>query len=352
MRVAAALQKREAVWSELDQLVRRVEHPGQFIRTRADQPGRRGPLLAAEILRLGELYRAACSDIMIAEEQDWPRQTVEALHALVGRAHNAVYRAERFKLSTWAGAIARELPVQLRSDGCLLLAALVFFGGMLLTGLASAARPEFARLILPQAQLQEVEAMYAEPLQSRSGSRDDPLMTGFYIQHNASIGLQSYVWGALTLGVGAIVVLLGNAVTLGAIFGHMTRTAHAGNFYEFVTAHGPFELTAIVLAGSAGLLVGRGFFRAGDLPRLASLQRAAVRSLPRVALAVVLFIFAAFIEGFVSASALPYAVKAGVAILSSFIMLSYLLLPGRAGRLHPGAGWRRARGGVELAGGR
>ena len=38
-----------------------------------------------EILRLGELYRATCTDLMLAEEHDLPRETVANLHALVRR---------------------------------------------------------------------------------------------------------------------------------------------------------------------------------------------------------------------------------------------------------------------------
>ena len=45
--------------------------------------------------------------------------------------------------------------------------------------------------------------------------------------------------------------------------------------------------------------------------------------------AVVLFVLAAFVEGFISASALPYVFKLGVAILSALLMACYLLLCGR-----------------------
>jgi uncharacterized membrane protein SpoIIM required for sporulation len=266
---------------------------------------------------------------MLAESHDLPRETVSALHALVGRAHNAVYRARRFQFAKWAGAVIHDLPRRLRGDRCLWLSALLFYGGLVFSALAVAARPELGERIASRTFLEQLEEMYNSKVEDRQG-RDDALMTGFYIQHNASIGLQSYIWGAFTAGLGTVVVLESKAIVLGAAFGHMARSPHAHNFYQFVTAHGPFELTAIVFAGAAGLWLGRGWIRSGDLPRLVSLQRAAVDSLPLVGLSVLLFVFAAFLEGFVSASRLPYPVKAGIALVSASALLAYLFLGGRS----------------------
>src|SRR5919107_950252 len=125
MRVVDRLSKRE-----LDALLDRL----------ADRrPGRFG---AGEVVRLGELYRAACADLMLAESHDLPRDTVAYLHALVGRAHNAVYRAQGFRFSDWAAALFGTVPRRLRSDPALRLAALVFYGSFLICALLGAGRPE------------------------------------------------------------------------------------------------------------------------------------------------------------------------------------------------------------------
>jgi uncharacterized membrane protein SpoIIM required for sporulation len=99
-----------------------------------------------------------------------------------------------------------------------------------------------------------------------------------------------------------------------------------------VTAHAPFELTAIVFSGAAGLRLGYGLIDTKGQTRLASLRREATNALPTVGAAVVLFILAAFLEGFVSASALPYAVKAGIALGSAGLLVAYLVLCGRETR--------------------
>jgi uncharacterized membrane protein SpoIIM required for sporulation len=120
-----------------------------------------------------------------------------------------------------------------------------------------------------------------------------------------------------------------NAITIGAIFGHMATTSQSAHFFTFVTAHGPFELTAIVFAGAAGLRLGSGLILTQGQTRLASLRREGVKSLPIVGVSVILFILAAFLEGFVSASPLPYWSKATIAAVSATILAFYFFALGR-----------------------
>src|SRR3954451_23520918 len=152
MRVADRLTQREASWGELDTLL--------------DSLSRRQPpsVRAARVLRLGELYRAACTDLMLAESHDLPRDTVAYLHALVGRAHNAVYRAQGFRFSDWGRALFGTVPRRLRTDPALRLASLVFWASFLIFGLLAAGRPGFAHKVIGDSYIEQMEHMYSEPL--------------------------------------------------------------------------------------------------------------------------------------------------------------------------------------------
>ena len=357
MRVVDRLAEREKDWRELQALLNRME--GQRLKkTMVDGPvdGRgvavtvtgladlmqersKKGISAADILRLGELYSSACADLMLAEAHDLPRETVAFLHALVGRAHNAVYRAKGFHLKDWAGVIFDEVPRRLRSDPMLRFAALLFWGLFLLTAFVAAAQPGFAARVLGENQLEMMEQMYDRPMDGSDGKermdRNDSMMAGFYILHNAGIGLGCYAWG-LTLGLGTLITLATNAIQLGVVFGHMATTPQAPNFFTFVTAHGPFELTAIVFSGAAGLRLGWGLIDTQGESRLASLRREGERSLPIVGVAVLLFILAAFLEGFVSASPLPYWSKASIAGFSAAILAFYLFALGRTAPMASG----------------
>ncbi len=349
MRVVDRLAQREATWQELDALVsrlgglasrraRRGAKPARtevvwldesdFVADAPKAPRRRGRITYAsdDVLRLGELYRAACADLMLAEAHDLPRDTVAYLHDLVARAHNVVYRSRGFDFRKWAADLLANVPRRLRADPTLRVSALVFYGSFLVFGLIGAARQDLAVKIVGESTLEQYEQMYADP--HHRGVTEGSVMTGFYIQHNASIGLSCFAWG-LTFCVMTLFILFSNGMQLGVIFGHMALTPQRDNFYTFVTAHAPFELTAIVFSGAAGLRLGWGLIETRGQTRLASLRREAKLALPTVGTAVFLFVLAAFLEGFVSPSSQPYYVKGGIALTCAAILLAYVMLGGR-----------------------
>lgn len=152
-------------------------------------------------------------------------------------------------------------------------------------------------------------------------------MGGFYVFHNAGIGLQCFAAGLL-LGVAGMFITVSNAVILGTVFGHMATVPQRDNFFNFVTAHGPFELTAIVLASAAGMRLGFSIVDTRGKTRSASLRQAGREALPTMCASIVLFALAAIIEGFVSPTELPYAMKAAVAVVSTVLLLAYVVVLG------------------------
>ena len=62
----------------------------------------------------------------------------------------------------------------------------------------------------------------------------------------------------LLFGLGSVLFLIFNGLIIGAICGHLTEIGYGQTFWSFVIGHGAFELTAIALAGAAGLLKNNG----------------------------------------------------------------------------------------------
>ncbi len=172
---------------------------------------------------------------------------------------------------------------------------------------------------------------FSQPITGRDID-DSSAMGGFYVLHNAGIGLRCFAAG-LIMGVGGLFITMSNAVQLGAMFGYMFTSDARDNFITFVTAHGPFELTAIVFSAAAGMRLGFSLVATGGLSRGASLRRAINEATPTMATGVILFCLAAMIEGFLSPSGAPYAVKAGVAVLSTLLLGLYIFGLGSLGRL-------------------
>ena len=322
MKVAELLESRRENWRQLDQLCH-------------DMRGRRKRKADARVMaRFAGLYRAVCADLALADAYQLPPGTVAYLHQLVGRAHNQLYRSRMFNFQMWIHELFVHVPRRLYRDNALRLSFIVFWGIFITSMfLASGASPvpEFAEALLGDETITMMEQMYADPIGSNGGYRKstgtEGFMAGYYIQHNTGIGLRCFAAG-LIFGVGGLFALVFNAAYLGAVFGYMSRVPAADNFYTFVTAHGPFELTAVVLSAAAGMRLGFALVDTGGLSRGASLRRAAREAMPTMGAAMVLFLFAALIEGFISPSALPYEIKAAVSVLSCGLLLFYFVLLG------------------------
>lgn len=298
---------------------------------RLETGGRRDRLSPQQRVEFGALYRAACADLALADAYQLPAATVRYLHQLVGRAHNQLYRSRRFEYSKWYDEMFRKVPRRLFHDGYLRLAFAVFWGAFLLAAfLSSKWTPvhSFSEMVLTRDGVMQLEDMYSEALWDDGNSTGaEGFMMGYYVQHNTGIGLRLFAMGLL-FGVGGLFATMFNAVFLGAAFGHMTTVPQGENFYQFVTAHGPFELTAIVLSAAAGMRLGFSLVNTNGLSRFDSLARAARQSLSTMLAAVVLFFMAAVIEGFLSPSPAPYEVKAAVAMISMLLIMIYLIVLG------------------------
>lgn len=278
------------------------------------------------ITEFARRYRAACSDLAVASALRFPPEIREELQQLVGAAHTQLYQIESFSLVAWFRGLAVAIPRRIVLEPCFWIALAVFCGIFVGSLAAAAGRPGFAAQVVGEETLATMEEMYSQKPSLQADADSRSVMTGFYVFNNAGIGLRCFAGGILC-GVGSLLVLAFNGLFLGTVFGHMLVSPQAANFTEFVTAHAPFELTAVVLAATAGLRLGWSMLDSRGLGRMVALRRAAPEALQIAGLATVLFVLAAFIEGFVSPAELPYEAKAATAILTAMLLLAYFVLP-------------------------
>lgn len=318
MQTSKVLASRQVQWQELDRMCGVLE-------------GRsRSTLTAAEVTRFTGLYRAACADLALADARRLPPNTVQYLHRLVGRAHNQLYRSRGFDVEAWGKILFEDVPKAVFHDGCVQVAFVLFWGIFILSAVLAASDsvwPNYATSVIPEEQLEMMEESFSGPINGRDPGAN-LLMAAFYIRHNTGIGLKCFAGGLLVIP--GLLTTVFNALFLGASFGYMARpdVPQGANFYHFVTAHGPFELTAIVLSAGAGLRLGLSWMKTGGLTRTASLRKTAEEAMPIMGAAMILFFLAALIEGFLSPSAAPYAIKAIVALVSSGLLMFYFVVLG------------------------
>jgi len=320
MKVVDLLERRRPNWQELERLCDQTN------------PGAGQSVPPAQVSRLGALYRAACADLALAYAYQLPQNTVQYLHRLVGRAHNQLYRSRKFEFAKWTQMLLFDVPKVIFHDRCVQVMFCLFWGLFILSAYlaySKSAWPDFAEQVLTQKGIDGLEEMYKDPIDgSQRGGDMNMFMMGLYTYNNTGIGLQCFAWGLLV--VPGLLITMFNAIHLGAAFGHMARPdiPAGNNFFEFVTAHGPFELTAIVLSAGAGLRLGLSWMMTKGLTRTSALRKAGREVMPVVGAAMVMFFMAALIEGFLSPTGLPYELKIGVALLSSCLLAVYFIVLG------------------------
>jgi uncharacterized membrane protein SpoIIM required for sporulation len=148
--------------------------------------------------------------------------------------------------------------------------------------------------------------------------------------NNISVALTAWSGGILA-GLVPIYALLLNGLMLGSIVGVTLHYSMAGELLEFIAAHGPLEISLILVAAGAGLGIGRAVVVAGDRPRSLALRAAARDALTVLLGCIPWFVVLALVEVFVSPSpelAAPLKLAVGLSLEALFLALA--VLPGRS----------------------
>lgn len=319
------IQLRRASWERLTQLIAR---------------GRGGSLQglsADELQELGRLYRLSTSDLAVAR-RDFPKHAVTGyLNDLVAQGHAVVYQEGGARGRQILDFFRQVLPRTFRQtwpftafSGLLfLLPALISF--VLVFSQTTPANQVVPGIDPVLRMIRDGEEWWLEINESGRAASSSAIMT-----NNIGVTFTAFAGGAL-LGLPTIYVLITNGLLLGTIAGAAALNDFSANLWGFVTAHAPVELSVIAIAGGAGLQLGWAVLRPGLLTRRSALVVAARKALILIGGCAPLLVLAGLIEGFVSPSALPYAAKLGVALLSGGLMYGWLTLAGRSSILVRGS---------------
>lgn len=281
--------------------------------------------------RFAALYRQLCHHLALARRRGYSPQLLAHLEQLMQLGHAELYRTPPVPWYRLPLFLLVQFPRTVRAHrGAMLVASALFWVPLLASLALLQWRPELADTLLDSQTLAQMEKMYdpkAERLGRDSGS--DWQMFGHYIHNNISIGLRTFASG-LVFGIGALMILLFNGINIGSVAGHLTAIGSGAPFWEFVSSHAPWELTAIVLSGGAGLQLGMRVLAPGRLSRGQALAAAGRDGAVIILGVVVMLLLAAFIEAFWSAQTIiPPLVKYLAGALGWLLVAAWLLLGGR-----------------------
>lgn len=145
--------------------------------------------------------------------------------------------------------------------------------------------------------------------------------------NNAWVSALALFLGVLILPV--LYLLFMNALNIGVTAGLMADAGRLDSLFGFLLPHGMLELTAIFIAGGAGLKLGWTLIDPGRLGRAEAVARQG-RATATIALGLVpTLLVAGLLEGFVTPSALPTPARIGCGLLAEALFLAYIFTAGR-----------------------
>lgn len=279
-----------------------------------------------------DLYRAVSHDLTVARTRHYGANLITRLNALVLRGHNLVYVSRTGWLENIYRFYSNTFPREVRKHKKWVLTSLFLFTApWLAVSYCISKSDAFIYSVMDRDTVVRFEQMY-DPSAPWQGMDPDPSSQlealGGYIQNNTSIGLVTFVSG-IGFGLLTIFVLLFNSVYLGSVFAHLTVIGYGSTLYPFVIGHGALELTAIVIAGAAGLRLAMALYFPGTLGRQTALRQGIREAMTLAAGFFTMFILAAFIEAFWSPLNLPNIVKYFVGGILWILVLSYFFFAGR-----------------------
>ena len=265
----------------------------------------------------------------------YPNSTVaQYLNDLTAKMHRQLYANKPEDRNRFVSFWVRELPLVVRQNHAKLAYSFLFFMAAVLIGAVSAAHDEtFVRLILGDSYVNQTleNISKGDPMAIyKSGSQADMFLGITF--NNIKVSFIAFVAGLL-FSVGTVYLLFSNGVMLGAFQFFFFQKGVLIKSLLAIWIHGTLEISAIVVAGAAGLVLGNSLLFPKTYTRLESFKRGARDGLKIAVGLVPIFMVAGFLESFITRLPLHPVVSCAIIVVSAgFIVWYFVVYPIRTQR--------------------
>jgi uncharacterized membrane protein SpoIIM required for sporulation len=291
--------------------------------------------------KLNELFVQVTDDLSFSRTF-YPNRSVRVyLNGLAQRAFSLIYKNRRGQRNRFLHFWTDELPqLMWEARRELALSFGIFALSMLIGALSCAMDAEFANVILGDSYVSMTKANISsgDPMAVYKDRGQMSMSVGITV-NNLMVAFLTFAMGAF-FSIGSIIILVRNGVMVG-VFQYFF--IEQGLFWEsFLTIwiHGTLEISAIIIAGTAGITLGKGLVFPGTYRRIQAFQRSARRGLKIMIGIAPIIILAGFIEGFLTRyTETPDVVRgAFIAVCFLFVLFYFVWYPytkARAGFASP-----------------
>lgn len=250
---------------------------------------------------MADLFIKITDDLSYSRTNYPKSKTTEYLNSVAARVHQEIYKNKKEKSSRIITFWKYELPFIFKnSHKQLLYAFLIFTVSMFIGVLSSAYDDTFVRLILGNSYvnmtLENIDK--GDPMAVYKSMNQVDMFFGITI-NNVYVAFMCFAMGLFfSFGTGAM--LFYNGVMLGAFQYFFYAKGLLLQSVLVIWIHGTLEISAIVIAGCAGIVMGNSFLFPGTYSRGVSFVKGAKQGIKIVVGLVPVFISAGFLESFVT----------------------------------------------------
>jgi len=275
--------------------------------------------------KLADLYIEITDDLSYAKTF-YPNSNTEAyLNTVASEAHQKIYTTKKESKNRLIRFFKEEFPLEFYQYQKQLLIAFVVFSFFTLVGMYSAATDgDFVRLIMGDGYvnmtLENIES--GDPMAVYKQQSEMSMFIGITL-NNVKVAMYAFVLGML-FSVGTLYVMMQNGIMLGSFLYFFYDKGLLWESSRTIWIHGTIEIAVIVIAGSAGLVLGSGLLFPKTYTRLASFMKSVKAGLKIMVSTIPFFIIAGFLEGFVTRhTEMPDALAILIIVASLFFILYY-----------------------------
>ncbi|HEX7065251.1 MAG TPA: stage II sporulation protein M [Bacillales bacterium] len=308
MDIRAFIKQHREDWRELEQRIASLEK-------------RKKDLTGVDIDRFDQLYQKAAHHLSYSQTYFPGEEVAVYLNGLVAKSHNLFYKDQVSSLQQIRYFFSTKfIGLLLEQWRFIVIAMILFLAGGFAAFVSVLNDPLHIYSVLPENVAQSVDH---DHLGDGAAAVNSSLMSASIMTNNIQVAFLAFA-GGVTFGIITVYLLIYNGIMIGALAALFWHYGKTYEFWAFIVPHGMIELTAIFIAGGAGLLMGYKLFVPGPYSRLFQLKWQARRSVQLLLGTVPLFIVAGIIEGFITPAELPLAAKYGVAILTVGGLVLYI----------------------------
>ncbi len=250
---------------------------------------------------LSNLYIEITDHLSYAQTFYPNSQTLNYLNGLASSAHQKIYKTKKEKKNRLYSFWVKEFPLEFyRYQKQLLIAFLVSVLFTAIGAYSSATDGAFVRSILGDAYVNmSLENIANEdPMAVYKQMGETNMFLGITL-NNIKVALNCFILGVM-FGIGTLYMLMRNFIMLGSFQYFFYEKGLLWESARTIWIHGTIEISVIIIAGCAGLVVGNSILFPKTYTRLTSFVRGIKAGLKIVISTIPFFIVAGFLEGFVT----------------------------------------------------